>query len=56
MIILKILMIIGIVIAAFFVLTFCIYIFNLDMKLAAAATPLMQKIYASRKKKDQKKS
>lgn len=52
----KILLILGIVVVAFFVLTFGIYFFNLDMKFAAAATPLMKKIYAGQKKKRQKKS
>lgn len=39
-----------IVLLAFFVLTFIIYMFNLDMKFAAVAAPLLNKIYDKRKR------
>ena len=39
----KIILIIGIVIVALFLLTFLIFIFNLDMKLAAGAYSFLQK-------------
>ena len=42
---LHVLLIIAIVIAALFVLTFIVYIFNLDMKLTAALYPLFEKHY-----------
>lgn len=42
---LKILLIIAIIIVAFFVLTFTVYIFNLDMKLTAKLEPLFVKHY-----------
>jgi len=42
---LHVLLIIAIVIAVLFVLTFTIYIFNLDMKLTAALFPLFEKHY-----------
>ncbi len=44
-IILKILLIVAIVILAFFVLTFTVYIFNLDMKMMALMEPLFVKHY-----------
>lgn len=34
----------------FFVVTFIIYFFNLDMKAAAKITPLLEKFYDSRKR------
>lgn len=42
---LKVLLIIAIVIAAFFVLSFTVYFFNLDMKLTSALEPLLEKHY-----------
>lgn len=45
MIILKILLIIGIVFVALFVLSLIIYFFNLDMKAAAAIMPVFSKHY-----------
>lgn len=42
---LHVLLIIAIVIVALFVLTFTVYIFNLDMKLTAALFPLFEKHY-----------
>ena len=42
---LSILKVIAIVIAVLFVLTFVVYIFNLDMKLTAALEPLFMKHY-----------
>ena len=54
MLALKILIIVIIIIIAFFLLTFGIYFFNLDMKMAAALTPVMNKIYDLRKKKRKK--
>ena len=44
-IVLKILLIVAIVILAFFVLTFTVYIFNLDMKMMALMEPLFVKHY-----------
>lgn len=44
-IIIKILLIVAIVILAFFVLTFTVYIFNLDMKMMALMEPLFVKHY-----------
>lgn len=46
----KILIIAVIVALAFFVLTFGVYFFNLDMKLMAAVEPLLDKIYDRRKR------
>lgn len=53
MIILKILLIIGTVFVALFVLSLIIYFFNLDMKAAAAIMPVFSKHYdrVDRKKK-----
>ena len=45
MIILKILGIAALVVVIFFVVTFTVYFFNLDMKLTAALEPLFQKHY-----------
>lgn len=42
---LHILIIIAIVLAALFVLSFIVYFFNLDMKLMAAIEPLISKHY-----------
>lgn len=42
---LHVLLIIAIVIVALFVLTFTVYIFNLDMKLTATLFPLFEKHY-----------
>ena len=42
---LHVLLIIAIVIACFFVLTFTVYFFNLDMKLMALMEPLFLKHY-----------
>ena len=47
------LMIIGIILAVIFglfILTFTVYMFNLDMKLMAFAEPLLEKIYDKRKR------
>ena len=49
---LTVLMIIGIVIVALFVITFLVYIFNLDMKLTAAIFPWLEKHY-DKVKRDQ---
>ena len=58
--ILKIFLIILAVFVGLFLLTLVIYFFNLDMKLAAAMIPVMNKIYdrgkVKREKKAQKKS
>ena len=45
MIILKILCIAALVVVIFFVVTFAVYFFNLDMKLTAALEPLFLKHY-----------
>lgn len=45
LILLKILKIVAIVVVVFFVVTFLIYIFNLDMKLTSALEPLLAKHY-----------
>ncbi|MCR5396755.1 MAG: hypothetical protein K6E64_04720 [Lachnospiraceae bacterium] len=42
---LHVLLIIAIVMAAFFVITFVVYFFNLDMKLTAAIEPILLKHY-----------
>lgn len=44
-VILRVISIIAIVIACFFVLTFTVYFFNLDMKLMAAMEPIFLKHY-----------
>lgn len=54
MLALKILIIILIIVFAFFLITFGIYMFNLDMKMAAALTPVMNKIYDMKKKSKKK--
>ena len=53
---LKILLIILAVIVGLFVLTLVVYFFNLDMKLAAAMIPVMNKIYDKGKAKREKKA
>lgn len=45
MIVLKILAISALVVVTFFVVTFVVYFFNLDMKLTAALEPLFLKHY-----------
>ncbi len=47
---LKILLILLAIVVGFFVLTFTVYFFNLDMKLMAALEPLLDKIYDKRKR------
>jgi hypothetical protein len=47
---LKVLLIIAIVLVCLFVLTFIVYMFNLDMKLMAALEPMFEKIYDKRKR------
>jgi len=42
---LTILLVLAIIVVVFFVLTFVVYIFNLDMKLTAALFPLFDKHY-----------
>jgi len=49
-VILDILLILAAVLLGFFVITFTIYFFNLDMKLMAAVEPLLNKIYDKRKR------
>ncbi len=46
----KILLILLAVVVGFFVLTFTVYFFNLDMKLMAALEPVLDKIYDKRKR------
>ena len=53
---LKVLLIILIVFVCLFLLSLVIYFFNLDMKLAAAMIPVMNKIYDRGKAKRQRKS
>lgn len=55
MIVLKILGIAVIVLIILFVLTFTIYFFNLDMKLAASLQPLLTKLYDRGERKRQQK-
>lgn len=47
---LNIVLIVAIVFASLFVLSFVVYFFNLDMKMTTALEPLLQKIYDMRKK------
>lgn len=47
---LTILLIIAALAVGFFVLTFTIYFFNLDMKLMAAVEPILNKLYDRRKR------
>lgn len=57
MIVLKIILIILAVIFALFLLSLAIYFFNLDMKFAAAMTPVMNKYYDwQKRKREQNKS
>ncbi len=51
MIVLKIILIVLAVIFVLFLLSLIIYFFNLDMKFAAAMTPVMNKYYDWRKRK-----
>ena len=53
---LKVLLIILIVFVCLFLLSLVIYFFNLDMKLAAAMIPVMNKIYDRGKAKRQRKA
>ena len=50
MIILSIIKVILIIAVIFFVLTFTVYFFNLDMKLMAAMEPILEKLYDKRKR------
>lgn len=45
MLVLKIIGIVALILAIFFVVTFIIYFFNLDMKLAAALQPVLTRLY-----------
>lgn len=47
---LKVILIIALVLVIFFVLTFVVYFFNLDMKMMAAVQPLLLKHYEKRKR------
>lgn len=47
---LKIILILAIVFVCLFLLSFAVYFFNLDMKMMAAAEPLLDKIYDKRKR------
>ncbi len=47
---LKLILILPAIVAGFFVLTFSVYFFNLDMKLMAALEPVLDKIYDKRKR------
>lgn len=55
MIVLKIILIVLAVLFALFLLSLVIYFFNLDMKFAAAMTPVMNKYYDWQKHKRQKR-
>lgn len=48
--ILHILKVIVIIVAAFFALTFTVYMFNLDMKLTSSLEPWLDKIYDKRQR------
>ena len=50
MIILSIIKVILMIAVVFFVLTFTVYFFNLDMKLMAAMEPILEKLYDKRKR------
>ena len=52
----KVLLIILVVFACLFLLSIVVYFFNLDMKLAAAMIPVMNKIYDRGKTKREKKA
>lgn len=47
---LKVILIAALVLVIFFVLTFVVYFFNLDMKMMAAVQPLLLKLYDKRKR------
>ncbi len=47
---LKVILIAALVLVIFFILTFVIYFFNLDMKMMAAVQPLLLKLYDKRKR------
>ena len=53
---LQVLLIIAVVLVCLFVLSLVVYFFNLDMKLAAAMIPVMNKIYDRGKAKREKKA
>lgn len=53
---LQVLLIIAVVLVCLFVLSLIVYFFNLDMKLAAAMIPVMNKIYDRGKAKREKKA
>ena len=53
---LRVLLIIAAVAAALFLLSLVVYFLNLDMKLAAAMIPVMNKIYDRGKAKREKKA
>ena len=53
---LQVLLIVAIVLVCLFALSLVVYFFNLDMKLAAAMIPVMNKIYDRGKAKRQKKA
>lgn len=55
MIVLKIILIIIAVIFVLFLMSLVIYFFNLDMKFAAAMTPVMHKYYDWRKRRQETK-
>lgn len=55
MIVLKIILMILAVLLVLFLLSLVIYFFNLDMKLAAVMTPVMNKYYDWRKRKRERK-
>ena len=55
MIVLKILLVILAVLSALFLLSLAIYFFNLDMKFAAAMTPVMNKYYDWQKRQKEAK-
>ncbi|GFH96281.1 hypothetical protein IMSAGC003_02836 [Lachnospiraceae bacterium] len=55
MIVLKILLVILAVLSVLFLLSLAIYFFNLDMKFAAAMTPVMNKYYDWQKRKKEAK-
>lgn len=50
MIVLSIIKWLVILAAIFFVLTFTVYFFNLDMKLTSALEPVLDKVYNKRKR------
>ena len=53
---LQVLLIVAVVLVCLFVLSLVVYFFNLDMKLAAAMIPVMNKIYDRGKAKREKKA